>query len=45
MLQDCSGADVYCNALEGFEPLSEFDNGPHTWPAPVMVDPNTVSDF
>eukprot|EP00293_Proteomonas_sulcata_P000930 CAMPEP_0184327854 /NCGR_PEP_ID=MMETSP1049-20130417/143313_1 /TAXON_ID=77928 /ORGANISM="Proteomonas sulcata, Strain CCMP704" /LENGTH=87 /DNA_ID=CAMNT_0026650131 /DNA_START=516 /DNA_END=779 /DNA_ORIENTATION=+ len=48
MLQECSGSDVYCNALEGYPPLAEgsaAEGGPHAWPAPVMVDPNTVDPW
>mmetsp|Transcript_47705 Transcript_47705/g.97487 ORF Transcript_47705/g.97487 Transcript_47705/m.97487 type:complete len:84 (-) Transcript_47705:87-338(-) len=45
MLQECSGSDVYCNALEGFEPLSEGANGPAAWKTPVEVDPNSVDPW
>lgn len=42
MLQECSGSDVYCNALIGEPSLDEGANGPAPWkPTYDIADPMT----
>ena len=45
MLQECDPSSVYCNALEGFEPLSEGADGPRVWRPPVATDPGSVDPW
>lgn len=45
MLQECSGSDVYCNALIDEPYLSEGADGPAPWKPTVTVDPMSVDPW
>ena len=45
MLEGCDPRSVYCNALDDFPPLAEYNEGPHVWKVPVETDPGSVDPW